>query len=468
MNYASVIRVLAGLMSVLAAGGLLPAALAALRGENQQVFAFITMSVAVIVVASTILLLTPKPSRKARPSDGLAVIILFWIFAPIAASFPFLIGVANASPLSAIHEAMSCLTTTGHTVIAISADGWPSSLVMWRGVLHLLGAFVTIITAVSVFAALNLGGPGIHRTVLFTIPEDSFFNTTPRVVWNVLVLMLAGLFAILVLQIFAGVPLQRSLDEAVSVITTGLVHPAAATRAVWSPVSAIILGFGLVIGALGIAILLPLKNRQWTQTLFDPENVTFVLMLGVFSVAIMLWGVSLLDAFGLSLSSLSTSGLSLSDPATRTEIPLSLIVLPALIGGSALSAAGGVKLARFVILWRRAWQEFRQLGYRGSVVTFKFRQRELNERSVIGVWVYLIGYIVAVFGCVAGFAFFGQPFDDSVRLAVGSLTNSGALIGDVGSRFDSGESALLVIAMLLGRLEVLALLPALAPNFWAK
>lgn len=468
MNYASVVRILSLTMIVIAACGFLPAAFAALSGEDQQVFSFLTMSTAILVVACTILLLTPRPPKKSRASDGLAVVILFWLAAPIAAALPFLIGVSNSSPISAIHEAMSCLTTTGHSVIQVDTDAWPKSLILWRGMLHLIGALASIITAVSVLAAINLGGPGIHRTVLFTIPETNFFDSIPRALRSVLVLFGGALVWLIIMQILLGAPIPRAAGDAVSAITTGLVYPGALARAPLSPQLAILLATGLFIGTLGMAFLLPFRAGRIRTILKDPEHIAFLLLLSVFAIAAILIGIRPLQAAGWSLSMLSTSGLPLSQPTQMASVPLSIAVLPAMVGGSALSAVGGVKLARLVILWSRAWQEFRQLGYRGSVLKFKFRDRELNERSVIGVWVYLIAYIGAVFACVLSFAFFGHDFDQSIRLAVGALTNSGALIGASDTTFSSGESGLMIFAMLLGRLEILALLPALSPNFWLK
>ena len=466
MNYTSVVRVTAGLMLTIAAGGLLPALVAAIQSEGQQVFAFLAMSTTISIISSTILLLTNKPTRRARPADGLAVVILFWIGAPIVASLPFILGVANASPLAAIHEAMSCLTTTGHTLIAINTDAWPISLLVWRGVLHIIGAIATITMAASVFAALNLGGPGIHRTVLFTIPEGSFFDAAPRVIIFVAVSMAIALIALTSALVLAGVPGLRAMGDAVSALSTGLVYPDGATRSIVSPAAATILGFGLFLGALGLAIGLPLRRFRLRSLLSAPETVAFCIVVLVFAVIAIVAGGPILGALGWSISAASTSGLPLSDHGLAQTLPITVIVIPALIGGSALSAAGGVKLARLIVLLRRAGQEFRQLGYRKSVVTFRFRERQLSERSVIGVWVYILGYIVAVFACVSGFSFLGQEFDVAIRLAVGGLTNSGAVVDASVSTLQSGESALLTLAMLLGRLEILALLPALVPSFW--
>ncbi|OYW35195.1 MAG: hypothetical protein B7Z42_15380, partial [Brevundimonas sp. 12-68-7] len=130
------------------------------------------------------------------------------------------------------------------------------------------------------------------------------------------------------------------------------------------------------------------------------------------------------------------------------------------------AAAGGIKLARVVVLAQRAGQEFQQLGYRRSIVSFKFRDRELDERSVIGVWVYFVAYVLAVFVFIIGFSFTGHGFDDSIRLSIGGLTSSGGLISGTAEKMGTGSEILLIIAMLLGRLEILALLPALSLSFW--
>ncbi|KCZ55250.1 potassium transporter TrkG [Hyphomonas chukchiensis] len=466
MNYASIVRVLAFIMLILAGSAALPVFVAVVAGETDQVIALSVTAISIAVLASSVLLLTPKPKRKARPSDALAVVILWWFLAPLAAALPFVVGVADVSLLHAIHEAAACLTTSGQSVIRLEGNAWPVSLIVWRGVLHILGCLASITMAASVLAALNLGGPGIHRTVLFTLPETSFFDAVPRVAKSVLYMMTVCLIVLVGLLILAGVPFPRAVGDAVSAITTGVVDPLAMKRGILPPFPGIILAVGMVVGALGLAVWLPLKDRKPRTALFDPETMTFLVLILVFAVMVLPTGVLFGDGIAWSVSAMSTSGLALSNPSVRDSIPLPILVLPALIGGSALSAAGGVKIARLIVLARRAGQEFRQLGYRRSVLGFRFRDRELDERSVIGVWVYLVAYIVAVFMVMIGFSFMNLPFDETIRLSIGGLTNSGGLLLGHTDGLDGGATALLILSMVLGRLEILAVIPALSPSFW--
>jgi len=169
---------------------------------------------------------------------------------------------------------------------------------------------------------------------------------------------------------------------------------------------------------------------------------------------------------GWSLSSISTSGIALSDSTRFERIPLPLMLIPAMIGGSALSAAGGIKLGRMVVLIRRVGLEFVQLGYRGSVQKFKFRGRFQSEKTVMGVWVYLVGYIIAGVLGVLIFSLLGLSFDGAIQTAIGSLSNSGQLIQSNLLNNNAGLQICALLGMILGRLEVIALLPALNPRFW--
>lgn len=466
MNYSSVIRVLALLMLILAGWAASAALLAWAFGETTQIISFGATALGISVFASSVLLLAPKPQRRARPSDALAVALLWWFLSPVAAAMPFVFGVANDSVAIALFEAASCLTTTGHAILDFPDGSWPVSLLYWRGILHLLGTYAAVVMAAGVFAAINLGGPGVHRTVLFTVPDASYFDAMPRIYMGVGIMLGITVSFILILLLMAGVPPVRALADAVSVISTGLVLPDSQAFLPANPVAGLIMAAGLAIGALGLAVWLPLRIGAVKTALTDPETVVFFLLMLIFAAAVIPVGISLQDGLAWSLSSLSTSGIPLSAGARDADIPLTIAVLPALIGGSALSAAGGIKIARFIVLGQRAGQEFRQLGYRRSILSFKFRDRELDERSVIGVWVYFIVYAGAVFSVMTAFSFLGLPFEESIRLSIGALTSSGGLIGQATEGLGPVGQILLSIAMVLGRVEILTVLPALSLSFW--
>lgn len=467
MNYAAVVRAFSVVSMGFSVCALIAFALALALGESAQVFAFGATGVFIGVFAGTVYLLTPPPKQQDRPRDGLTVFILFWLLGPLMCAPPFLLGIAETSPLSAVHEAMSCLSTTGHSVVQVDTANWPRSLLAWRGLLHVMGTIVMIVGAVGVFAAINLGGPGIHRTELFTISREGFFLSLPKVIRVVTSVVIATTLVLAVGLLLTGMNASDALTEATSAISTGYVSPEPYARPADGTVSGFLLSIGLVVGALGLCFMLPLLRGDIVNAVIDPETLTLFSLIAFFAAAAFILDVNLLKAIGWSVSAISTSGIPLSDENIHQRLPLGLVVLPALIGGSAMSAAGGVKLARLVVLMRRAVQEFRQLAYRQSLVKFRFRRRVLSEKSVIGVWVYLIAYVIGVMGLVLAFSFQELSFGTATEYSVGALSNSGQFFGNVDGLSGATEFTL-IIAMLLGRLEILALIPALSIDFWRR
>ena len=466
MNKDSVVRILSITGLLLALSMLAPAFAALLNGEREQLFAFLITATITAVLSGSIFVLVPKPVRAASPIDALAVVIVWWFLAPLAAAPPFVIGVANADIGRALHEAVSCLTTTGYSVIEIGDGGWPNSLVIWRGVLHMFGAIASIITAASVFAALNLGGPGVHRTVLFTIPETSFFDVITRVATIISAIVLLLIILVASLLVVSGASAPSAMTNAVSVITTGLVDPNAFASPDASNIQRMILGFGLILGTIGLAAWLAVRRARLDKVVSDPEFLTLIGCIIGLTLLALFDGTILLDGLPWSVSALSTSGLPLTSTHVQDELPVGLIVIPALIGGSALSAAGGFKLGRLFMLMRRAGLEFARLGFRDSIVSLRYRGRIQQEKTVIGIWVYFIAYLLAIALIMILLSFSQMDMRPILLSAVGALSNSGQMVDT--ALIDGGTGAVLMFSMILGRLEVLALLPVFLPGFWRR
>lgn len=469
MNHISIIRVLAFLGIGLGSSMALPLFVAILNGETQQILAFSFTGILTIIMAGMILLLSGMPDRDARVNDALAVAILWCFGAPIPAALPFVFGTAEPNFLAGLHEAVSCLTTTGHSVIDLGGNVWPKSLLVWRGVLHFLGMIFGLTIAASVFAALGFAGPGIHRSYLFTVPDGSFFDALPRAIRSIFVICACLILSVFAIFIMNGMPPATALSLAISVASTGLVSPVGYDDVAMNTINSGALFIGLFFATSGIAVMMNLRPQRLRYAEIDPE--VYLLVIAIILIGALAWqgGLAILPAGGWALSAISTSGLPVGAPISevKANLPLSLLVLPALIGGAALSSAGGIKLARIIILIRRAGQEFNRLGYQNSVVGLSFKERQQKETAVLGVWVYLIGYIGAVSFIFTVLAFLGIDFPRAIGQATGAISNSGWLI-EVPVGASGKYHCVIAFAMILGRLEVLALLPALNPAFWSR
>lgn len=469
MNHLAIVRV----VSTIALGfsGLFLATflVALASGETAQQMVFAGAGATVGGFGGTVLLLTDKPKRRAHARDGLAVAILFWAVGGLIASIPFFDYIGAPDLLAAFYESVSNLSTTGHSRVDPALNPMPTSIFVWRALLHLIGAIAGVTIAATVFSGLNLGGPGVHRNRFFSEPEGSFFDPVPRVVRVSAILILSSTIILSALLLAIGLAPRDALAGAVSAITTGLVDPAASmTGPAGGALHAGLLWIGLVVGTLGLVAIDGAGQGRMRAVPFDPETLAWFGTLILITVLAFLAGLPLLESVGWATSSLATSGIALSDAQQFSRLPIVLVLFPVLVGGSALSAAGGFKLARLIILTRRVALEFVQLGYRGSVQHFKFRGRRQSERTVMGVWVYLVGYIVA---CTIGTLLLsaaGLAFDDAIRAGIGSLSNAGHVLAGINAELSPLAQICAVLGMILGRLEVIALIPALNPTFWQR
>lgn len=469
MNHLAIVRILAGVGLGLAGLFGLAFLVALFMGEISELVVFAGSGLTIGALSATVLLLTDKPARRARARDGLAVAILFWALGAAICSIPFVDYLGNANILGAVYESAANLTTTGHSLQETRLEPLPTSILVWRALLHLLGAVASITIAATVFSGLNLGGPGVHRNRFFSEPETSFFDAVPRVIRVSAILTLASTLVLLAALLALGLAPRDALVGAVSAITTGMVDPlASSTSPPYGPIQSLLIWFGLVFGTLGLIMVDGAGYGKLRRFVTDPEWLAWLGTLSLVTTLAFFAGLPFIQSIGWATSSISTSGIALSDPVQFARIPVVLVLLPVLVGGSALSAAGGFKLARLIVLTRRAGLEFLQLGYRGSVKHFTFRGREQSEKTVMGVWVYLVGYIVA---CTLGTLLLsatGLAFDDAIRASIGSLSNAGHILAGVNSDLSPLAQFCAILGMILGRLEVIALLPALNPSFWSR
>lgn len=469
MNHLSIVRIFSFIVLGFATLLGICFLVALATGETRQLVVFAGTAVAIGGLASTVLVLTDKPTNRAHARDGLAVVLLFWTIGGLVSAIPFLDFLGNADFLAAFYESTSNLTTTGHSRLDPLADPMPTSIFVWRAMLHLIGAIASITIAATVFAGLNLGGPGVHRNRFFSEPEGSFFDPIVRVIRVSSALVLSSSIVLASVLLALGLAPRDALAGAVSAITTGMVDPQAYAIAPQAgSVHAFVLWIGLVLGTLGLVAVDGAGRGRIRAIPIDPETLAWGGSLLLITVLAVFAGLPLFDSIGWATSSLATSGIALSDPQLFSRLPIVLVLFPVLIGGSALSAAGGFKLARLIVLSRRVALEFLQLGYRGSVQHFKFRGRRQSDRTVMSVWVYLVGYIVA---CTVGTLLLsaaGLSFDDAILAGIGSLSNAGHILGGMNAELNVTAQICIILGMILGRLEVIALLPVLNPSFWRR
>lgn len=420
-----------------------------------------------------------KASTKESSGEAILFLVLYWIVVPIVCSLPFYVLGATSGPVTAIFEGVSAMTTTGASTLDPEAQS--RTLLFYRSLLQFFGGVSVAIFAVVILAALNLTGTGIHRSGLFTFRSGELFTRFLGVGQLVAAIYLFLSAIAFVLMVMGGTDTFTALCLALSGISTGGLQPFVGPLAnVLSPFSAIVLALLCLVGAFNISILwdfLRLRRlRPFLRLFMHVEHR------GLFAIAGSLILVTLVFAglsnFGPaildSLFFVSSAGFRY-DVISLDMIPSPILICVALIGGSALSTAGGIKVIRLLLLFRHLGTDMARLSHPSRVKPIEFRGNVIDDNEFLSIWMYFFGYSLCFALGALALAASGLNLQDSMATSAASLANMGPLLDmtlpSSGLRygdFSGLQMTLAALLMLIGRVEVLVALSLLLPSTWRQ
>lgn len=420
-----------------------------------------------------------KASTKESSGEAILFLVLYWAVVPIVCSLPFYVLGATSGPIAAIFEGVSAITTTGASTL--DAEVQSRTLLFYRSLLQFFGGVSVAVFAVVVLAALNLTGTGIHRSGLFTFRSGELFTRFLGVGQLVAAIYLFLSAIAFVLMVMGGTDTFTALCLALSGISTGGLQPFVGPLAnVLSPVSAIVLALLCLVGAFNISILwdfLRLRRLRPFLRLF-----VHVEHRGLFAIAACLTLITLIFAglsnFGPaildSIFFVSSAGFRY-DVISLDMVPSPILICVALIGGSALSTAGGIKVIRLLLLFRHLGTDMARLSHPSRVKPIEFRGNVIDDDEFLSIWMYFFGYALCfAFGALA-LAASGLNLQDSMATSAASLANMGPLLDmtlpSSGLRYGDFSGLQMTVAallMLIGRVEVLVALSLLLPSTWRQ
>jgi len=156
-------------------------------------------------------------------------------------------------------------------------------------------------------------------------------------------------------------------------------------------------------------------------------------------------------------------------------LPSVVLISVALIGGSALSTAGGLKIIRILLLFRHLFTDLGRLTHPSRLIPVNFRGEHIPDRAFLSVWMYFFGYTLFFGLAILALGATGLGFEDAVVTGAASLSNIGPLLpatmpesGLTYADFSASQKMISAITMLIGRVEVLAILILFIPSFWQR
>jgi trk system potassium uptake protein TrkH len=446
-----------------------------------QVFAFSAFFMGGLCMG--IALATHGPPPVISPRLALLVVNLLWFTMCIAGAVPFIASSLQMTVADAFFESVSGVTATGATVLT-GLDGLPPGLLLWRSILQWIGGLGVIALGLFILPFLNIGG------VSYFSIESSDISERPFERFSTFVLSLLSIYTALTLACgiaygLAGMSGFDALNHALTTIATAGFSTHDASMGFYADEPAI-LWVGIVfmfIGALPFSILILFAIRGRLDALGDPQIRVFAGYCVVFVIAVTAYlrvsaGVPLSEAFTHSafnfVSIITTTGYASSDYTLWGPFAIACAFAATFLGGCSGSTTGGIKAFRFLIMFELFANRMRSLVYPHTVLTVRYGDRPVDAAMQSAVVLFISSFIVIwVIGTIL-LAATGMDLLSSLSGALTAITNVGPGLGDfigpAGNFTAVPEAAkwILSFLMLLGRLEIIAVLVIFTPVFWRR
>jgi len=483
MQLPVIIRILGLLLMLFSATMLPPVVVDRIYAEGLAT-PFIDSFLLLLLVGLMLFLPFRKARSELRRRDGFLVVVLFWFVLGSAGGLPMYLSEALSLSLTdAVFESISGLTTTGATVIT-GLDDLPRSILFYRQELQWLGGMGIIVLAVAVLPMLGIGGMQLYRAETPGPVKDS--KLTPRITGTAKALWLIylGLTVACGLAYWAaGMTPFDAVAHAFSTVSTGGNSTHDASLGYFDSVTIELIAIlFMFLSAVNFGLhFAAVRQRQLSVFLRDAEFRMFFLV--IFGVSLVIGGyLYLTDTFhslgqgyveGLfQVVSIGTStGFTTQAFYSWPSFLPVLLIYVSFMGGCSGSTGGGMKVIRVLLLFKQGSRELKRLVHPAGEFLVKVGRKPVPDKIIEAVWGFFAAYFALTLLMILLLMATGLDQDTAFSAVAATLNNMGPGLGEVALNY-AGISDfakwVLVMAMLLGRLEIFTLLVLFTPEFWRK
>ncbi len=480
MDYKSIFKFLSAIGMGLGGFFVFDIAVGMLYGEAINQFAAAD-AVFVLFNLAVWLSLAKHPFRLGIKESILSVNLL-WLLFGVAGAIPLLLY-SDISPASAFFEAVSGFTTTGATVYG-DIESLPHLVLFHRSLMHWLGGMGVIVLGVGLLSMINPSGSlSLFKAEATGVQMEKL---TPRIkdtalrLWGIY-LILTVMDALLLYGL--GLSFFDAINHAFSTISTGGFSTRNSSMGAFEADSAVLWVTTLFMLLSGINFLAHLKLFYQDVSGYRTEEVRWYFG-SFFALSIVLSAVhvfsssdgiyySMTHAFFTIASVMTTTGFATLDYAQWGHAAIALVLIAMVVGGNAGSTAGGVKVIRYVILFKTLIGELRRLLHPSALVSVFIDGVRLKERFLFSTFGFFFLYVLTVFATMLYIYLRGY---DEMTAFSGAL----ALVGNIGPGFSmvgpadnfgffsDGDKLVFSAAMIIGRLECYTVFVLFSLSFWRR
>ena len=478
-NYKTVFFAIGVLLVILGAFMLIPFFVQFIYDEKNNTF---LLSALVTAFIGTLLVLTNlEENKKLNLQQAFLLTTLSWLGIAIFGCLPFLLSNLNLSFVDAFFESMSGITTTGSTIIT-NLDDAPKSILIWRAILQWLGGIGVIVMAITILPLLNIGGMQLFRMESSDTTEK-ILPKTREITLIISIIYLALTFTCGISYWAVGMNIFDSIAHSMTTIATGGFSTYSGSIGHFqNPRIEIIAIIFIVLGSIPFIAYLKFVKGDKKIFLKDAQikGLIYILIISILLMFLYLMLSNKEYSFSENLristfnvvSVLSGTGYVTADFSSWGNFPLIFFLFLMFIGGCAGSTTCGIKIFRFQILSHFIINQIKKLVYPHGVFSIKYNNEKINDTFIYSIITFIFLYFFIFFILAALLSVNGLDFITAISGSASAIANVGPGLGNVigpngnFSDLPNFSKLSLSLGMLLGRLELFAVLVLFFPSFW--
>ena len=482
MNLKMVVQTIGRMFMLLAALMVLPLVCAMIYGEWHTVTSFTYPILGSLVAGFALTRFVKVKNPVIYAKEGFAIVTLAWLTVSAVGALPFVISGGIPSYVDAFFETVSGLTTTGASLLE-NVEALDHGLLFWRSFTHWIGGMGVLVFIMAIVP--NVSDRSIH-ILRAEMPGPVVGKLVPRLkdTAKILYLLYIALTVLeVIMLLLGGMPLFDSLVHSFGTAGTGGFGIRSDSIASYSPYLQWVIGVFMLLFGINFNLYYLILIGRVKEVFKSTELYVY---LGIVLSATTIFTVNtyhlfnnlpetIRTAFFQTASLLTTTGYATTDFNQWPGLSRGLVFLLLFSGGCAGSTAGGLKLARVILLFKQSFRDFVRMAHPRSVKRIHMEGKSTDEATVAGVSSYFGLYMICILFCFLLLSLFDPQLDFETQLtaSVSCFNNVGpglSLVGPCGNyaMYSAWSKLVLSAAMLLGRLEIYPLILAFLPSTWRR
>lgn len=480
MRFTSVLRYLGFILAILGGFMIVPLAWSIARGEScSPAFAISSL---ITMTAGLLLWRLVKPGEgKLSRREAIMLVGGSWITVSFFGALPYVFAGTFPSPLDAWFESVSGFTTSGASILT-DIEIQPEGILLWRSLSQWIGGMGIITLFVALFPLLGIGATHLVEAEMSGPQTERLtprIRDTAKLTW---ILYLGFSLVEFILLLFGRIPVLDALTITFSTMATGGFAPRNASIAFYNnPYIEGVVIFFMVAASVNFSLYyFAFWKRQPVRLFKDPEFRLFITMVFMASATIILnliienrssvWEAIRYGSFS-TVSVLTTTGFATINYDLWPELSRGILLVLIIIGGSAGSTAGGIKVIRLLVIGKYVRRLIRTVINPNLVIPLKVGDNIISEKILSRILGIAILYILTAITGTWILNLMGIDLVTSFSAVVANMSTTGpglGLVGPVANYFwiPPAGKITLTLCMLVGRLELFTILILFTPSFW--